>query len=132
MHTAKKTPRAPGNLPFDLAGYLESDADIALFLEEILHDGDPRAVPVALRTGAAAVGGNATLAAKTGLNRENLYRTLSSRGNPRLDTLCAILAAFGLRLAVQPIPNPRRGARKRAKPPARPTPAPNPRDSRRS
>jgi DNA-binding phage protein len=36
------------------------------------------------------------------LNRETLYRTLSENGNPRLDTLAAILDAFGLRLSVQP------------------------------
>lgn len=67
----------------------------------MLDDGDARAVPVALRTVAEAVGGMAALARKTGLSRETLYRTLSARGNPRLDTLAAILAAFGLRLTVQ-------------------------------
>ena len=49
-----------------------------------------------------AVGGMAALADKTGLSRETLYRTLSKGGNPRLDTLAVILAAFGLRLTVQP------------------------------
>jgi probable addiction module antidote protein len=68
----------------------------------MLADGDERAVPVALRTIADAVGGMAALAEKTGLSRETLYRTLSERGNPRLDTLAAILAAFDLRLSVQP------------------------------
>jgi probable addiction module antidote protein len=68
----------------------------------MLADGDEPAVPVALRTIADAVGGMAALAEKTGLSRETLYRTLSERGNPRLDTLAAILAAFDLRLSVQP------------------------------
>ena len=68
----------------------------------MLADGDARAVPVALRTVADAVGGMTALADRTGLSRETLYRTLSERGNPRLDTLAAILAAFGLRLSVQP------------------------------
>jgi len=68
----------------------------------MLEDGDARAVPIALRTVADAVGGMAVLADKTGLSRETLYRTLSDRGNPRLDTLSAILAAFGLRLTVRP------------------------------
>ena len=68
----------------------------------MLEDGDARAVPVALRTVVDAVGGMTALADKTGLSRETLYRTLSERGNPRLDTLAAILAAFGLRLTVQP------------------------------
>ena len=49
-----------------------------------------------------AVGGMAALADKTGLSRETLYRTLSKRGNSRLDTLAVILAVFGLRLTVQP------------------------------
>jgi probable addiction module antidote protein len=68
----------------------------------MLEDGDARAVPVALRTMVDAVGGMAALADKTRLSRETLYRTLSQRGNPRLDTLAIILAAFGLRLTVQP------------------------------
>jgi len=68
----------------------------------MLEDGDARAVPVALRTVVDAVGGMAALADKTGLSRETLYRTLSELGNPRLDTLAVILAAFGLRLTVQP------------------------------
>jgi probable addiction module antidote protein len=68
----------------------------------MLEDGDARAVPVALRTIAESVGGMAVLARKTKLSRETLYRTLSRKGNPRLDTLAAILAVFGLRLSVQP------------------------------
>lgn len=74
----------------------------------MLEDGDARVVPVALRTVADAVGGMAALAERTGLSRETLYRTLSDRGNPRLDTLAAILHAFGLRLAVAPVPKRRR------------------------
>jgi probable addiction module antidote protein len=41
------------------------------------------------------------LARRTGLSRETLYRTLSENGNARLDTLGAILNAFGLQLTVQ-------------------------------
>ena len=66
-----------------------------------------RAVPVALRTVADAVGGMTALAQKTGLSRETLYRTLSGSGSPRLDTLAAVLAVFGLRLSVQPTGKPR-------------------------
>jgi probable addiction module antidote protein len=78
-----------------------------VYIEEMLADGDARAVPVALRTVAEALGGMAALAKRTGLSRETLYRTLSEKGNPRLDTLAAILAAFGLRLSVQPTPKSR-------------------------
>jgi probable addiction module antidote protein len=88
-------------VPFDTASLLEAD-DIPDFLAEVIHDGDTRALPLALRT-AAKVLGMAELARRTGLNRETLYRTLSENGNPRLDTLAAILDAFGLRLAVEPL-----------------------------
>ena len=75
----------------------------------MLEDGDARAVPIALRTVAEALGGMAALAERTGLSRETLYRTLSKDGNPRLDTLAALLNAFGLRLTVRPA-KPRRAA----------------------
>ena len=102
MRTGKITKRASPSRPFRAADHLRTEADVAVYIEEMLAAGDARAVPVALRTIVDAVGGMAALAAKTGLSRETLYRTLSKRGNPRLDTLAVILAAFGLRLTVQP------------------------------
>jgi probable addiction module antidote protein len=102
MRTGKTTKPAPPSAPFRAADHLRNDAEIALYIEEMLADGDARAVPVALRTVADALGGMSALAEKTGLSRETLYRTLSDKGNPRLDTLAAILAAFGLRLSVRP------------------------------
>lgn len=41
------------------------------------------------------------IAQETNLNRENLYRMLSKRGNPKLSSLKALLDALGLRLAVE-------------------------------
>jgi probable addiction module antidote protein len=73
----------------------------------MLQDGDARAIPVALRTVAEAIGGMAVLSEKTKLSRETLYRTLSEGGNPRLNTLAAILLAFGMRLSVRPTVKPR-------------------------
>jgi len=101
MPIGKTTKTAAPSLPFNPVDHLGSEAAIAAYIEAMLEDGDARAVPVALRTVAKAVGGMAALADKTGLSRETLYRTLSERGNPRLDTLAAILAAFGLRLTVR-------------------------------
>ena len=102
MRTGKITKRASLSRPFRAADHLRSEAEVAAYIEAMLEDGDARAVPIALRTVVDAVGGMAALADKTGLSRETLYRTLSERGNPRLDTLAVILAAFGLRLTVQP------------------------------
>ena len=112
VHTGKTTKFAAASVPFRAADYLRNEKDIAAYIEAMLADGDPRAVPIALRTIADAVGGMTALANKAGLSRETLYRTLSERGNPRLDTLTAILAAFGLRLSVKPrkLANERRNA----------------------
>jgi probable addiction module antidote protein len=108
MATGRTTRNAPASAPFRAGDYLRNEGDIAAYLEAMLEDGDARVVPVALRTVVDAVGGMAALAERTGLSRETLYRTLSDRGNPRLDTLAAILHAFGLRLAVAPVPKRRR------------------------
>ena len=101
MRTGKTVRTASLSRALREAEYLRNEADVAAYIEAMLKDGDARLVPVALRTVADAVGGMAALARKTGLSRETLYRTLSKRGNPRLDTLTVILAAFGLRLTVR-------------------------------
>ena len=102
MTTGKTTKNVPASAPFRATDYLRSERDIAAYLETMLADGDARAIPLALRTVADAIG-MAALAERTGLSRETLYRTLSGKGNPRLDTLASILDCFGLRLAVAPI-----------------------------
>ena len=112
--TTGTTTKPAASVPFDAAQFLRPD-DLAGFLAEALHDGDARVVPLALRT-AADVLGMAELARRTGLSRETLYRTLSDKGNPRLDTLAAILAAFGLRLSVSPQAPPKTTRSARAKP----------------
>jgi probable addiction module antidote protein len=43
----------------------------------------------------------AKVAARAGVNRETLYRTLSDEGNPTLDTLSSVLDALGLEIAVK-------------------------------
>lgn len=42
-----------------------------------------------------------SVARQAGVQRESLYRTLSNRGNPRLNTLNAVLRVLGLRIAIQ-------------------------------
>jgi len=41
------------------------------------------------------------LAAKSKLNRESLYKMLSKRGNPSLQSLSTVLDGLGFRLAVE-------------------------------
>jgi probable addiction module antidote protein len=45
--------------------------------------------------------GFSQVAQDTLLNRENLYRMLSSKGNPQLSSLMTLLRSIGLRLAVE-------------------------------
>ena len=86
--------------PFNVADYLSTPDDIAGYLNAILEDGEPALILSALRDVANAKGGMSELSKITGLSRESLYKTLSSTGNPRLDSLLAIFKAFNLKLAV--------------------------------
>jgi probable addiction module antidote protein len=58
---------------------------------------------LALRDVAEATKGMSGVANAADKNRENLYRMLSKDGNPRLDSLWAVLHAMGLRIAVVPV-----------------------------
>ncbi|MDP3110862.1 MAG: hypothetical protein Q8M71_02015, partial [Thermodesulfovibrionales bacterium] len=50
---------------------------------------------------AEAQGGVSAIAEKAHLNRENLYRMLSKKGNPEIKSLLTLLSAMGLRLRVK-------------------------------
>ncbi len=90
--------------PWDeyMHGVLQNDAEAAAYLEAAIDDGDQSGLMIALRRLAEARGGIASIAERTGLSRETLYRTLSERGIPRLSSLSAILQATGLKLAIAP------------------------------
>lgn len=45
--------------------------------------------------------GMASVAMRAGIPRESMYRVLSPKGNPRLETLLAVIGALGLRLDVR-------------------------------
>jgi probable addiction module antidote protein len=72
------------------------------YLNAALEDEDPEVFLLALGDVAdAQVGGMTNLASMTQLNRENLYRMLSQKGNPELRSLSTILNALGFRLAIE-------------------------------
>jgi len=79
---------------------LQDPAAAAAYLNAAAADEDPSAFLQALRNVTEARGGVARIAGLTGLNRQQLYRTLSENGNPELLSLSKILRASGLRLAV--------------------------------
>jgi probable addiction module antidote protein len=70
------------------------------YLNATLEDGDPEVFLMGLRDVAEAQGGIAAVAEAAKLNRENLYRMLSDRGNPELRSLDALLHALGFRLSI--------------------------------
>jgi len=72
-------------------------------LNSILEDGEQGELLIALRQLSLAFGGPAQLARRAKLNKTQIYRTLSEKGNPELRSLSALLKAMGLRLAVQPL-----------------------------
>ncbi len=79
----------------------ESPDFAAEYLRAALEDeAEPRVLLVALRRVAEAHG-LATVAKTAGVERESLYRALSSNGNPRLSTLVAVAKAMGLKLTFE-------------------------------
>jgi probable addiction module antidote protein len=65
------------------------------YLNEALQDEDQRLILLAIRNVAQATGGMARLAKTTGLNRQNLYRTLSDAGNPTWERIEKIFDGLG-------------------------------------
>ena len=86
---------------WDPAEHLETEADMAAYLEAALEEGDPALVAAALGDIARAKG-MTQLARETGLGRESLYKALSPSGNPEFATVMKVVAALGLKLHASP------------------------------
>lgn len=82
--------------------YRDDPAFAVELINNILLDGEHAELLIVLRQLTTGFGGVQAVAEAAGLNPTQLYRTLSSEGNPSLSTITAILRAMGLRLAVQP------------------------------
>jgi len=80
---------------------LRDPEEAAAYLDAALEEGDRSAFLVAIRNVIDARGGMTRMARQTGLNRENLYRVSSERGNPEIRSLEKLLKGLGLRLAVE-------------------------------
>lgn len=79
---------------------LEDPRYAAEYLEQVLAEKDSAAFLVALKDVVEAGGGVGNLAGRVGLKRPSLYKILSKKGNPTLDTLQEILKPLGLRVTV--------------------------------
>jgi probable addiction module antidote protein len=81
---------------------LKNPKEAAEYLNAALEEGEPEAFLLALKDVAEALGGGMSkLARKTRLNRENLYRMLSEKGNPELRSMGTLLNALGFKLAIE-------------------------------
>lgn len=81
---------------------LKDPTEASEYLNAALEDGEPEVFLLALRDVVDSYGGMGKLALSTSLNRENLYRMLSTKGNPEFFSLSTVLDAVGFRLAVEP------------------------------
>lgn len=84
---------------WDASEYLESEANIAAYLNAALEDGDTSVIAAALGDIARAKG-MTQLAKETGVTRDGLYKALSPTGNPSFDTVQKVVRAFGLRMDI--------------------------------
>ena len=83
---------------FDPAEHLTSPEAIAEFVTDALETGDASYIAKAMGVAARAKG----MTELTGLSREQLYRSFSEKGNPRLKTLVAVMKALGVDMIVRP------------------------------
>jgi len=83
-------------------GALTDPRRASLFIERALQKRNKAAFLLALRKTVEGHGMSA-LARRTGLSRESLYKMLSAKGNPQIDSLWSLLRVLGLRLCVSPL-----------------------------
>jgi probable addiction module antidote protein len=95
----KKTARAKLT-SYDLAKDLGSDEAIAVFMAEAFQTNDVAYISHALGVVARAEG-MAQIVSRTGLSREQLYRSFSEKGNPTLKTTLAVMKALGVQLTTK-------------------------------
>ena len=85
---------------YDPAAALVDDEEIAFFMSDALATGDAAFIAKALGVVARAKG-MAEIASKTGLSREQLYRSFSENGNPTLKSTLAVMKALGIELSAK-------------------------------
>ena len=83
----------------ELLKQLKDPKEAAEYLNACMSDSE-EVFLLALRDVVEASGGMATLARKTSLNRENLHRSLSKKGNHKLSSRASILEGVGIKIYV--------------------------------
>ena len=88
--------------PWDVVNYLETQEDMAAYLDAALEDGDMGVILAALGDIARAKG-MSQIATDAGLCRESLYKALTTTGNPEFATVLKVMRALGLQLHVHTV-----------------------------
>ncbi|GHT82311.1 transcriptional regulator [Spirochaetia bacterium] len=83
---------------WDPAEYLETEEDIAFYLDDIFKSGDSDLIITAIGDVARARG-MAKIADDSGRGRESLYKSLSPEGNPSFETIVKVMASLGFALS---------------------------------
>ena len=87
---------------WDSAEHLNTDEDMAAYLEACLQEAGDDAAFIAKALGnIARAKGMTQLSKDTGLGRESLYKALSGEGNPSFATILKVTHALGLKFHVQ-------------------------------
>lgn len=81
--------------PNEAIAYLESA------LDEYEENNDMESFLLALRRVVEAKGGISKLAEETNLNRQNLYKILTNKANPKFSTLSKIIYSLGFKLSLK-------------------------------
>ena len=83
--------------PYNPLDFLETDQEIADYLNDAYKDDDPKMFLLALGFVAKAKGMN-YVAKQSGLNRESLYKALSGNTQPRWDTVQRVMKALHINI----------------------------------
>lgn len=83
---------------------LRDPENAAVYLAEFLEEGNMELFQEALRNVAKAQeGGVSAVAKQADVSRENLYKALSKKGKPQMETITKMLAALGLRFKIEAV-----------------------------
>jgi len=99
-----KTESYSRSVPYEdfLLDQLRDPALAIGYLNASLEEKDAPQIFLAAVRRVVQVHGVAFVADKAHLNRENLYRMLSKRGNPRFSSLMAVLDVLGFHFSIRP------------------------------
>jgi len=87
---------------FDISEMLQTEQDIAEYLDMVIGQDDPALLAATLGDIARARG-MTEIARVSGITRAALYKALRPDADPRFDTIRRVCAALGVKLTAQPL-----------------------------